>query len=306
MIVDKVATRIDLEKCIGCGLCVSICPLDTLSLKDGKAVITGTESLLCGHCAAICPQSAIVVDGLDPTLRCETFDEQTEWMPFGQPDIQKLLQLMRSRRSCRKYADKPVPYNILKDLVKIGISAPSGSNVQGWSFSILPNRETILELGMQVVKFFKNLNRMAELYPLRMYSYFFGKDELGQYYRNYYSRVKEHIDAFQKNGIDRLFHGAPAAILIGGNPKNGGTPQEDALLATQNILLAAHAMGLGTCLIGFVVEAMRRDSSIKKHIGISVDDDIYAVIAIGYPQEKYKTLTGRKPVNIHYFNAKEK
>ena len=58
--------------------------------------------------------------------------------------------------------------------------------------------------------------------------------------------------------MDRLFHGAAAAILVTGR-RQASCPAEDALLATQNILLAAHAMGLGSCLIGFAVEAMRRD-----------------------------------------------
>jgi len=304
MIPRKVTTIIDSEKCIGCGLCISVCPSDTISLKDGKAIITGNESIQCGHCSAICPQGAITVNALDNSLLCTTFEEQTDWLEFGQPDIQQLVRLMRSRRSCRNYEDKPVPLETLNDLIKIGISAPSGSNVQKWSFSVLPDRDTLMTLGHHVMTYFKSLNRLAESYPLRLMSYWFSKDELGQYYSNYYSRVKESIDAFEKEGIDRLFHGATAAILIGGNKEiNGGSPLEDALLASQNILLAAHAMGLGTCLIGFAVEAMKRDDSIKAHLGIPKTESIFAVIGIGYPKEKYQTVAGRKPVSIRYINA---
>jgi len=75
---------------------------------------------------------------------------------------------------------------------------------------------------------------------------------------------------------------------------------EDALLATQNILLAAHAMGLGTCLIGFAVAAMQRKPAIKEQLQIPADEPIYSVIALGYPDERYERVAGRKSVVPRY------
>ena len=71
-------------------------------------------------------------------------------------------------------------------------------------------------------------------------------------------------------------------------------PAEDALLATQNILLAAHAMGLGTCLIGFAVSAMQKDSRIKDLLKIPREENVHAVIALGHPAVTYLRLAGRK------------
>ncbi len=53
-----------------------------------------------------------------------------------------------------------------------------------------------------------------------------------------------------EKGKDLLFHGAPAAIIVA-SKEEASCPSEDSLLATQNILLGAHSLGLGTCLVGF-------------------------------------------------------
>ena len=91
-------------------------------------------------------------------------------------------------------------------------------------------------------------------------------------------------------------------IVVGMSP-GASCPSEDALMASQNIILAAHAMGLGTCLVGFAVEAMKHAPSIKEMIGIPARENVYAVIAVGVPKEKYKRLTGRRKVTPRYFEG---
>jgi hypothetical protein len=59
-------------------------------------------------------------------------------------------------------------------------------------------------------------------------------------------------------------------------------------------------MGIGTCLIGFAVEAMRRDRSIQRSLGIPETEDIHAVIALGKPALTYLRPAGRKPARIRY------
>jgi nitroreductase len=76
---------------------------------------------------------------------------------------------------------------------------------------------------------------------------------------------------------------------------------EDALLASQNIVLAAHTMGLGTCLVGFAVEAMKRDLSIQESIGIPRNETVYSVIAIGRPDVSYVRPAGRKVPVVRTF-----
>ena len=75
---------------------------------------------------------------------------------------------------------------------------------------------------------------------------------------------------------------------------------EDANLAAQNIMLGAHALGLGSCFIGFVTRAMKSDRRIKRALAIPAAQEIHAVIALGYPKLAYLRLTRRVAVTPHY------
>jgi nitroreductase/NAD-dependent dihydropyrimidine dehydrogenase PreA subunit len=294
MIDRRVTTVIDPEACIGCGECVRVCPSQTIAMRDGKAVVTGERSLGCGHCAAVCPVEAVRVGSLDPSaLKFATFRGNTAWMPHGAFDVAELARLMASRRSCRNFTDQPVPAPVLEDLVKIGTTAPSGTNSQGWTFTIFPSRAAVMKLAETIGAFFKRLNRMAGNPLIRCGLRLIGRPELAGYYRDYHQSVAEALADWEERGRDLLFHGATAVIVVGSTP-GASCPAEDALLATQNILLGAHALGLGTCLIGFAVSAMQRDGRIKDLLKIPQMENVHAVIAIGYPAEAYQRLTGRK------------
>lgn len=294
MIERAVTTVVDRDTCIGCGECVRVCPSQTLEMQDGKAVVTGVRSLACGHCAAVCPVEAVRVEALDPdSFRFHTFACRTDWMPWGAFDAGELVRLMASRRSCRNFTGEPVPRPVLEDLVKIGTTAPSGTNSQGWTFTTLPSRAAVMKLGNAVGAFFKRINRMAENPLLRHGLRLIGRPELAGYYRDYHQSVAEGLADWEERGRDRLLHGAPAVIIAGSIP-GGSCPAEDALLATQNILLAAHAMGLGTCLIGFAVSAMQKDGRIKDLLKIPRKETVHAVIALGHPAVTYQRLAGRK------------
>ena len=90
-----------------------------------------------------------------------------------------LVRLMASRRSCRNYTNRPVDRDVLDDLIKIGITAPSGTNSQLWTFTVLPTRKAVVALGERCAVFFDRLNRMSENRYLRGFLKLIGKPELG-------------------------------------------------------------------------------------------------------------------------------
>ncbi len=295
--------EIDRDFCSGCGACVSVCPTGTISLLDGRAAIAGGESISCGHCEAVCPQAAIRVVAIDEEMsRYKTFIAESQWLSPGKYSTSGLVQLMASRRSCRCFTDQPVDRALLEDLIKIGITAPSGTSSQSWTFTILLTRKAVTSLAGHVASYFRRLNSTAEKTMLRLFLKLIGKGELDAYYHGYYRKIKEALEQWRGEGKDRLFHDCTAAIVVGSRP-GASCPVEDALLATQNILLAAHSMGLSSCLIGFAVAAMKKDPSIQLTLGIPPEEKIHAVIALGYSDEVYQRTAGRKKVAPRYFEG---
>ncbi|MCD4828909.1 MAG: 4Fe-4S binding protein [Candidatus Cloacimonetes bacterium] len=59
--------RVIPEDCVGCRICVAACPVDAISMVEGKAVIDQDMCIDCGICLSKCPVEAIVLDTLSAT-----------------------------------------------------------------------------------------------------------------------------------------------------------------------------------------------------------------------------------------------
>jgi len=58
--------EVDVEKCIGCGDCVDVCPSDVYEMKDEKSVpVNAEECIGCESCVETCEQEAITVTEVD-------------------------------------------------------------------------------------------------------------------------------------------------------------------------------------------------------------------------------------------------
>ncbi len=84
----------------------------------------------------------------------------------------------------------------------------------------------------------------------------------------------------------RFLHQAPLGIVVLVDPERSTHPPEDGATATQNILLASHFLGLGSCWIA------PHDGKVKHILGIPEEKMVLSVISIGYPDESPKV--GRK------------
>ncbi|HJO95739.1 MAG TPA: 4Fe-4S binding protein [Victivallales bacterium] len=52
---------VDPEICTGCESCISVCPVEAITMKDGKAVVDSDECIECGACIDECPVDAITM-----------------------------------------------------------------------------------------------------------------------------------------------------------------------------------------------------------------------------------------------------
>lgn len=77
--LENVATLThDRERCVGCGLCVTVCPHRIFDLDGDKARVLDREACMeCGACALNCPTRALAVT---PGVGCAAYIIQT-WLP---------------------------------------------------------------------------------------------------------------------------------------------------------------------------------------------------------------------------------
>ena len=290
--IEKELPTINHDTCTLCGKCVEVCPKRVLDIRDKKVIFTGEPCILCSHCYSVCKFDAIDFKELLFEPSFTSFKYKSSLTVPGSFSPEDLVNLARSRRSVRKFTEKPVSEEALRDLVTFGITAPSASNCQLWEFAVLGNRPKVVEFGKQFELFFRKLNGLVRNPLIRWVSPLFAGMALVRYYRDRYATVERGLEEV-KQGKDLLFWGAPAVIIIHSSME-GSLPVEDAQYAAYNITLLAHAMGMGTCFIGYASETMNRVKKIKRSCGIPDKNRVHAVLAVGYPAEKFHKQALRK------------
>ncbi|MBO5301274.1 MAG: nitroreductase family protein, partial [Peptococcaceae bacterium] len=100
------------------------------------------------------------------------------------------------------------------------------------------------------------------------------------------------------NGVDKLFHGAPAVILILDTERRSN--YSNAYIAASRIELMAQSLGLGTCYIGLFLHAMAYNPKIAELLALPEGYQVQAVLTIGYPEDQYQRTAPRKPLSVEW------
>jgi len=197
-----------------------------------------------------------------------------------------LLDIIRSRRSIRRFKSELVSGKHLNLIFEAARWAPSAGNRQPWRFMVVTDPEKIRKIGEIYQKI-----RAAELEELT-------KDS---------PRYKVISEKVKSNFYRDIFVTAPVNIVVCGVPKESyrmRTYVLDCSIAIQDMLLMAHALGLGSVYINF--ERPEHEDLIKqiaRMLGVSEDVKIMAILPLGYPDEQ-PTPPPRKEIQEIVFSEK--
>ena len=103
-----------------------------------------------------------------------------------------------------------------------------------------------------------------------------------------------------EEGTDLLFYHAPALVLIRIKRVVTTLADVDAGLSAMQMVLMAETMGLGTCLNGFLVTALKRSEELRKVLNISDDHQVHVTFTVGYPDVEFLRLVARNLVNVKW------
>ncbi|OGF65003.1 MAG: hypothetical protein A2Y62_14345 [Candidatus Fischerbacteria bacterium RBG_13_37_8] len=186
--------------------------------------------------------------------------------------IEELLQIIKQRRSIREFTDEPVSDNDIKTLIDAARYAPSNTNRQPWKFIIIRNKTILSQISEVVTSRFAAFSTMTEDNELRIIL----KDY--EHYLTFFATAPVVICALYKGGsiflnqVCKKMEQKDASCLISAELMS-------ASMAIQNLLLAAHCMGLGACCITAPLSIANEE--IKKLLNVNPPFDIAALITIG-------------------------
>jgi len=186
------------------------------------------------------------------------------------------FEVVTTQRAIRRLKPDPIPDAALRQIMDAAICAPSGGNRQGWSFLVVRDPAKRARLG--------DLYREA-----------WGELMKVPYYRDAASAPPDSPAGKMLASARHLgehLGEAPALILacIALDPGVKPTLTTGASIypAVQNIMLAARALGIGSCITTI---HKFRDAQVKDLLGIPADVETAALIPLGYPRGKF----GRPP-----------
>jgi nitroreductase len=110
---------------------------------------------------------------------------------------------------------------------------------------------------------------------------------------NRYLQAMDYYEAQSKAGRDYILHNAPVLILIS-TPKGAAFGPDNCNIAGANIINYAHALGLGTCYIGFLVLMLRRSRGLRRLLRIPPTRRVHVCLVMGYPAYTHALTAFRK------------
>jgi nitroreductase len=210
------------------------------------------------------------------------------------------------RRSVRIYQNKQVPEFMIKRILEAGRFAPSAGNGRPWKFVVVRDTEILDGISQTVTQICKGYKKLIDYRYTgdngrRMIANLVIKSKPNDLHPVPFSAITLIAD-----GRLELFHSAPTVIFIFQDVRGIGNPSLDCGIAAQNMVLAAHSMGLGTCYVGFSKPAFENSKIWTKRLEIDYPYKFVTSLAIGYPFGKPDGMVARPTQTVDWYEAGQK
>jgi nitroreductase len=222
-----------------------------------------------------------------------------EGMPWNQ--VEKIIM---ERRSIRGFRKEPLPDSMIQRILEAGRFAPSTGNMQPWRFIVVKSQEMLAEMekdAVKVIKFF--------MFFLDYTKGNFLRRLIAKFYAKIFIRILPNqlhpvpFGLMTQIAQERapVFHGAPTLILLVEDRRGVSTPSHDIGICGQNMILAAHSLGAGSCWIG-LVQVLMYLPKWRKKFGIKYPYKLDVCLALGWQKPKADGPVPREAKVIEWYD----
>lgn len=265
--------KIDSTKCVACGACVNDCIVKVLKQTASRTVPYVPEGdekycINCQHCLAVCPKGAVVCNDVAPE-ECAEIGRK--------PSDEEMMNLIRSRRSIRRYKNENLDAETLDKLKNSLAWSPTGCNDHKLFFTLIDDKNEMTSFKNEMSKVLRFLIKSGIM-------------------RLIYPNYKRYLgDIF--NGEDVVFRDAPH-MIVACTPVKAPCKEADPWIALTSFDFYAQTLNIGTCYCGFAVYAFKWIPKLKKRLKMPSGYKVGAVMLFGKPQVEYARCT--KPENCRF------
>lgn len=190
-------------------------------------------------------------------------------MPLPKVEM-SIFETILSRRSVRRYKSRAVDRTTIGILLEAAVHAPTAMHLEPWAFVVIQDKDLLLNLS--------NLAKPLFIEQIKDVSL---------------ERTGHSFDIFNYPDFN-IFYDATTLILICGKTTSLSF-EADCWLAAENLMLAACAMGFGSCVIGSALPALNM-SETKTKLNIPEKYVAVAPIVVGYPDDEIAAATRKNPI----------
>lgn len=184
--------------------------------------------------------------------------------------VNETLKIIKQRRSIRSFKDEQIREEELQAVLEAGLYSPNAGD-QAWHFTVIQNNELLDRLNLATKEAAKQMDI-------------------------------EHLRELGNSEKFNCLYGAPTLIIVSGSEQAPMPLDADCAAATQNLLLAAESIGLGSCWIFFVQLAFYSSQGPELRTELKIPEGYkpYDSAVLGYKKEAVVNVPDRKPNLVTY------